>query len=164
MSEDTPGPIVVKKYANRRLYDTANSRYVNLKQISELIKEGHTLEVVDASTGEDLTKVTLTHIILEEERGQGNLLPTEFLHEIIKYGESAYGDFFQRFLNASLEAYRNAQEQMDSAMRSWVPAWPGFPRPGSRPTSGELEQLKQRIAELEARLEAERKPESDGQG
>lgn len=141
--------ITIRKYPNRRLYDTTNSRYVNLRQIAELIKEGHTVEVVDSSTGEDLTKVVLTQIILEEEKGQRSLLPNEFLHEIIKYGESAYGEFFRQFLSSGLDAYREAQHQMEAAFRGWFPAWPVFPSPGGE---GERGELKTRIAELERRL------------
>ena len=91
------------------------------------------------STGEDLTKVILTQIILEEEKGQRNLLPVEFLHELIKYGESTSGDFLRSFLSSGFDAYKQAQEQMTSAFRNWMPpGWPGpqAPQPsksGSRP-------------------------------
>ncbi|MDW7712031.1 MAG: polyhydroxyalkanoate synthesis regulator DNA-binding domain-containing protein [Deferrisomatales bacterium] len=142
--------ILVKKYANRRLYDTVHSQYVNLRQISDLIREGHTVEVVDASTGEDLSKVILTQIILEEERGQRNLLPVDFLHRIIQDGESAYERFLEKGLEAGLTAYRAAQEQMESALRGWMQPWVELSETDSRK---ELETLRARVAELEARLE-----------
>ncbi len=146
--------ILVKKYANRRLYDTAHSQYVNLRQISDLIREGNTVEVVDASTGEDLSKVILTQIILEEEKGQRNLLPVDFLHRIIQDGESAYEKFLEKGLEAGLTAYRAAQEQMESALRGWMKPWVELSETDSRK---EIEALRSRIVELEARL-AKREP------
>jgi polyhydroxyalkanoate synthesis repressor PhaR len=157
MEETETKKITIKKYANRRLYDTTNSKYVNLKQIAQLIKDGHIVEVVDATNKENLTKLILTQIILEEEKEQRNLLPNEFLHEIIKYGESAYSDFFKQFLNASMDAYKNAQQQMESAFRGWLPpSWPGFPQQPQSPQSAskpeEISELEARIAELEGKL------------
>ncbi|RMG94153.1 MAG: pesticin [Candidatus Dadabacteria bacterium] len=142
-----PERILIKKYANRRLYDTHHSRYVNLKQIAELVKEGHTVEVVDATTGEDLTKVILTQIILEEEKDRRDLLPVGFLHQLIQYGESAYEEFLQSVFSAGMAAYRNAQEQMEAVWRTWMGPWATPPTPDQ-----EIETLKRRIAELEERL------------
>ena len=146
-----PVHIRVKKYANRRLYDTLHSQYVNLRHIADLIKEGNTVEVIDASSGEDITKVILTQIILEEEKEQRNLLPTEFLHQIIQYGETTYEDFLSR----TFEAYRRAQMQMESAFQGWFKPW--FD-PGASPQR-ELMALKEKIAELESRLAQEREAE-----
>jgi polyhydroxyalkanoate synthesis repressor PhaR len=146
---ETKAHVLIKKYANRRLYDTVHSRYVNLKQIFEMIREGHTVEVVDASTGEDLSKVILTQIILEEEKGQRNLLPVDFLHRIIQEGESAYEKFLERGLAAGLAAYRAAQEQMESALRGWMTPWMNVPGADAR---SEIETLRERISQLEARL------------
>ncbi|HSH70691.1 MAG TPA: polyhydroxyalkanoate synthesis regulator DNA-binding domain-containing protein [Deferrisomatales bacterium] len=158
MSENRPGPVTIKKYANRRMYDTANSRYVNLAQIAAMIKEGVVVEVVDTATGEDLTKVILTQVILEEEKGQRNLLPVEFLHELIKYGESASGDFLRSFLSSGFDAYKQAQEQMTSTFKNWLPpGWPGS-QPPQNPQAPRVDEdvleLKKRLADLEARLNA----------
>ncbi len=155
MTDETTAPVTIKKYANRRLYDTTNSRYVNLAQIAEMIKEGQTVEVVDAATGDDITKVILTQIILEEEKGQRNLLPAEFLHELIKYGESASGDFLRSFLASGFDAYKRAQEQMASTFKNWMaPTWPGLSSPPSPGVDAEVDDLKRRLADLEARLRA----------
>lgn len=148
-TQDQPLHIPIKKYANRRLYDTVHSRYVNLKQISDLIKEGHTVEVSDVATGEDLTKVILTQIILEEEKERRNLLPTDFLHQIIQYGESAYEDFLEKFLTAGMSAYQSAQERMEGLFRGWMRPWLDASPP---PSQSEIEALRQKVAELEARL------------
>jgi polyhydroxyalkanoate synthesis repressor PhaR len=154
----TPQHIAVKKYANRRLYDTAHSRYVNLRQIADLIREGHTVEVVDASTGEDLSKVILTQIILEEEKDQRNLLPVDFLHRIIQEGESAYGQFLERGLEAGLNAYRTAQQQMEAALRGWMKPWMELSESDAKK---EIQTLRERVQELEAAL-AEREGSHTG--
>lgn len=156
---DTTRRVTVKKYPNRRLYDTANSRYVNLNQIADLIKEGDTVEVIDISTGEDITKVILTQIILEEEKQQRDLLPTEFLHHIIQYGETAYQSFLDRFLSAGLSAYQTAQEHMGSFFKEWMKPWLSLPGDASR---REIQELKAKIADLETRLGEKRRgrPES----
>jgi polyhydroxyalkanoate synthesis repressor PhaR len=162
VSDPKPTPVTIKKYANRRMYDATNSRYVNLVQIAEMIKAGEIVEVVEAGNGEDITKVILTQIILEEEKGQRNLLPTEFLHELIKYGESTSGDFLRSFLASGFEAYKEAQEQMTSTFRNWIPPlWPGARAPGEPPAprvDEDVDELKKRLASLEARLNAQAEP------
>ena len=86
---------VIKRYSNRKLYDTQESRYVTLEEIEEMIRGGKEISVVDASTGEDLTSVTLAQIILENERNRRAALPSAFLHQLIKHGE-AWQEFVQR--------------------------------------------------------------------
>ena len=76
--------IVIKKYANRRLYDTSGSRYINLEDIAARVRNGKDLQVVDAKTGEDLTRVTLTQIIVEDAKGQPTGLPLELLRQLIE--------------------------------------------------------------------------------
>src|SRR5512145_1518077 len=86
---------VIKRYSNRKLYDTQESRYVTLEEIEEMIRAGREISVVDAASGEDLTSVTLTQIILENERTRRASLPAAFLHQLIKHGES-WQDFVQK--------------------------------------------------------------------
>jgi len=108
------GRVVIKKYANRRLYNTASSSYVTLDHLSDMVKEGVDFVVFDAKTGEDITRSVLTQIIFEEEnRGAGtNLLPIQFLRQLIRF----YGDNMQAFLPSylelSLEAFAKQQERM----------------------------------------------------
>ena len=94
------GPITIKKYANRRLYNTATSSYVTLEHLRDMVKEGVEFSVFDAKTGEDITRSVLAQIIFEEEGKQGQtLLPISFLRQLIKF----YGDRMQAFVPSYLE-------------------------------------------------------------
>src|SRR5947209_15942657 len=87
--------VVIKKYANRRLYNTASSSYVTLEHLAEMVREGTDFVVYDAKTNEDLTRSVLTQIIFEEENsGSQNLLPLQFLRQLIRF----YGDSMQTLL------------------------------------------------------------------
>jgi polyhydroxyalkanoate synthesis repressor PhaR len=105
-------PIVIKKYANRRLYNTATSSYVTLDDLSKMVKGGQVFVVQDAKTGEDLTRAVLTQIIVEEEQKGQNLLPIGFLRQLI----SLYGDSMQfmvpRYLEQAMANFASNQDQM----------------------------------------------------
>ena len=101
--------MIVKKYSNRRLYDTEGSRYITLEELAEKIRLGADVKVQDAKTGEDLTQVTLTQIILES-RGAARLLPIPLLLQLIRMGDDALAEFFGRFLSTSLELYFQAKQ------------------------------------------------------
>jgi polyhydroxyalkanoate synthesis repressor PhaR len=109
---------VIKRYSNRKLYDTQESRYVTLEEIEEMIRGGREISVVDATSGEDLTSVTLTQIILENERNRRANLPSAFLHQLIKHGE-AWQDFVQRTMRSSLEGFVSSQRDMERVFREW---------------------------------------------
>jgi polyhydroxyalkanoate synthesis repressor PhaR len=109
---------VIKRYSNRKLYDTQESRYVTLDEIEEMIRAGREISVVDATSGEDLTSVTLTQIILENERNRRANLPSAFLHQLIKHGE-AWQDFVQRTMRSSLEGFVSSQRDMERVFREW---------------------------------------------
>jgi polyhydroxyalkanoate synthesis repressor PhaR len=109
---------VIKRYSNRKLYDTQESRYVTLEEIEEMIRTGREISVVDAASGEDLTSVTLTQIILENERTRRASLPAAFLHQLIKHGES-WQDFVQKSMRASLEGMVSSQRDMERIFRDW---------------------------------------------
>ena len=94
-----PDPIIVKKYANRRLYNTASSCYITLEQLCDMVKQGVEFEVRDARTGEDITRQVLTQIIFEEENKGQHLLPIQFLRQLIRF----YGDSLQAFIPSYLE-------------------------------------------------------------
>jgi polyhydroxyalkanoate synthesis repressor PhaR len=152
---------VIKRYSNRKLYDTHESRYVTLDEIEEMIRAGKEISVVDAASGEDLTSVTLTQIILEAERSHRGNLPSAFLHQLIKHGE-AWQDFIQRSLRSSLENVTTSQREMDRVFREWAAragwgvmaprAEPRAEEPGDRPR--EADKLREEVALLRERLRA----------
>lgn len=106
--------VVIKKYANRRLYNTASSSYVTLEHLADMVKEGVDFVVYDAKTGEDITRSVLTQIIFEEEnRGTGsNLLPIQFLRQLIGFYGNNMQAFLPSYLEMSLEAFTKQQERM----------------------------------------------------
>jgi polyhydroxyalkanoate synthesis repressor PhaR len=107
-----PAPITIKKYANRRLYNTATSSYVTLDNLCQMVKDGADFVVYDAKTGEDITRAVLTQIIVEEEGKGQNLLPISFLRQLIAF----YGDSMQwlvpSYLENSMRSFAHNQEQM----------------------------------------------------
>ncbi|MDE2265761.1 MAG: polyhydroxyalkanoate synthesis repressor PhaR, partial [Alphaproteobacteria bacterium] len=111
-TKKTEAPVVIKKYANRRLYNTETSSYVTLDHLCEMVKEGKEFEVRDARTGEDITRSVLTQIIFEEETKGQSLLPIRFLRQIIRlYGDSMQS-FVPGYLDLSMESFTKNQEAM----------------------------------------------------
>jgi polyhydroxyalkanoate synthesis repressor PhaR len=114
---DKGGPITIKKYANRRLYNTATSSYVTLDHLCQMVKDGIDFVVYDAKTGDDITRPVLTQIIVEEESKGQNLLPINFLRQLISF----YGDNLQwvvpRYLEHMMGAFSSNQDRMRESMR-----------------------------------------------
>jgi polyhydroxyalkanoate synthesis repressor PhaR len=160
--------VTIKKYANRRLYDTESSSYITLDRLAEMVREGREFEVVDAKTGEDITRQVLTQIIVDEEARGSTMLPVNFLKQLIGlYGNSMQGmvpqyleaamDAFQRNQSAFQDAFggkmfadiakRNMQ-MFEGASRAFGAPPPKPKEKSEKPAGGsELDQLK---AELEA--------------
>ena len=117
-------PVVVKKYANRRLYNTATSSYVTLDDLAKLIKEGGDFIAQDAKTGEDLTRSVLTQIIVEQEQKGQNLLPISFLRQLISF----YGDSMQflvpGYLEHAMGAFGRNQDQMRKSLQATFGIFP----------------------------------------
>jgi polyhydroxyalkanoate synthesis repressor PhaR len=112
-----PLPVVVKKYANRRLYNTESSSYITLDNLAEMVRQGRDFVVYDAKSGDDITRSVLTQIIVEEEGKGHNLLPTEFLRQLIGfYGGSMQG-LVPKYLEHAMSAFASHQEQMRAAMQ-----------------------------------------------
>jgi polyhydroxyalkanoate synthesis repressor PhaR len=112
MSSKSEGPVTIKKYANRRLYNTGTSTYVTLEDLATMVKAGEDFAVYDAKTSEDITRSVLTQIIVEQEGKEGqNLLPINFLRQLIRF----YGDSMQnlvpRYLEASIDSLTKEQEK-----------------------------------------------------
>ena len=121
---DGAKPVVVKKYANRRLYNTATSSYVTLDDLAKLIKEGGDFIAQDAKTAEDITRSVLTQIIVEQEQKGQNLLPTSFLRQLISF----YGDSMQvlvpGYLEQAMIAFARNQEQMRKNLQATFGIFP----------------------------------------
>jgi polyhydroxyalkanoate synthesis repressor PhaR len=177
-----PRRIVIRKYENRRLYDTANSRYVNLDEVAALIREGADVQVVDARTGEDLTRLILTQIILEDAKGREFALPSDILRQLVIASGQVSQEGMANYFKAVTDWYQNAYRafvpgspaDMMRAMFSPAaqPPWfygqsgptqaaPPPPPPSPSPESpspersgepADLASLRQRIDELERQL------------
>ena len=159
-----PAAIVIKKYGNRRLYDTTGSRYVNLDDIAALIREGKEVRVEDAKSGRDLTRVTLTQIITEDAKEKPTGLPLELLRQLIVASDQARQEFIMWYLKSAFDTYQAVQSavqnrigNMQSALLSPVESVQRFltsqqPQPPSE--DEELKSLRRRVAELETRLKA----------
>jgi polyhydroxyalkanoate synthesis repressor PhaR len=160
-----PATVVIKKYGNRRLYDTAGSRYVNLDDIAGFVREGKDVQVVDAKTGQDLTRVTLTQIITEDAKEKPTGLPLELLRQLIVASDEVRQEFVMWYLKSAFDAYQKVQDavqsrlgEVQSAILSPMEMMQKFlgasPSPLPRPeTKSELDALRKRVAELEERLE-----------
>ena len=171
-SED--GVVIIKKYANRRLYDTESSSYITLERLAEMVRQKREFKVIDAKTGEDLTRGVLTQIIMEEEARGTTMLPVNFLRQLI----SMYGDQMQavvpQYLEASLEQLQRNQSQLREAMAGafavnpfaeiarrnmemFTAAAGGKAAEDGKPAEGnnkaELAALKAQLAELQQKLD-----------
>lgn len=131
-------PRVIRRYENRKLYDTEQKRYVSLSDLAELIREGHEIQVVESPSGEDVTARTLTNIIVEAERDGQEPLSSGFLHEVIRWGGKVVTvtvdqveQQFDRLVRASLERLKPVREARE-----------------------EMQALMERIGELEAKVDA----------
>ncbi|MDQ1229473.1 MULTISPECIES: polyhydroxyalkanoate synthesis repressor PhaR [unclassified Sphingomonas] len=173
------GIVIVKKYANRRLYNTETSSYITLDHLAAMIRAGRDFKVVDAKTDEDITHNVLTQIIMEEESRGETMLPVNFLRQLI----SMYGDSMQAmvpgYLEASMDSFRRNQEQFKSAVEGafantpfadlakrnlamFEAATQGFkpgaagPAPAAAPAAGkdaEMAALKAELAALKDKIE-----------
>ncbi|WP_374469897.1 polyhydroxyalkanoate synthesis repressor PhaR [Phenylobacterium sp.] len=104
--------VVIKKYANRRLYNTASSSYVTLEHLAEMVKKGVDFVVYDAKTNEDITRTVLTQIIFEEEAQGQSLLPIQFLRQLIGFYGNSMQAFLPSYLELSLASFAQQQERM----------------------------------------------------
>ena len=151
--------IVIKKYENRRLYDSTNSRYINLDEIAQLVKEGRDVKVVDAVSGEDITRVVLTQIIMEDAKEPDSAFPLDILRQMIVASGRATQESALKYMKAMFDVYQNAYRVMAPPMSpfEFMPGSPSrssasAPAPASRreTRTTEVDELKQRVAELEA--------------
>jgi polyhydroxyalkanoate synthesis repressor PhaR len=175
-----PKTLIIKKYENRRLYNTATSQYINQDQVAQLVREGHDVRVVDAASGEDLTRLILAQIVVEDAKAPGSVFPLDVLRQMIVASGRATQESALHYMKAMLDLYQNAYRAMPPAMNPLeLMRWPqpgtmtAPPPPAGAEDRGsavredalkdsqigtklaEMDQLKRRIAELEA---ASRRP------
>lgn len=170
------GPIIIKKYANRRLYNTQSSKYITLDYLAELTRKEIDFKVVDAKTNEDITHGVLTQIIMEEENSGQQMLPVGFLKQLISmYGDSMQG-MVPQFLESSMDNFRKNQKQVQDAIETAITSgpfghiakqniefmrsarealMPNFANLGSKKPEKEesLDELKRQMAALQAKID-----------
>ncbi len=148
-------PVIIKKYENRRLYDTTNSRYVNQGQVARLIREGHDVRVLDAATGEDVTRLVLTQIIVEDAKEPDSTFPMDVLRQMVVTSGKATQENALKYMKAVMDMYQNAYRALAPPLspfgftqpRAATPEAPSGPRQAE---TGNAQELKQRVEELEA--------------
>jgi polyhydroxyalkanoate synthesis repressor PhaR len=113
-------PVILKKYANRRLYDTEKSTYITLNEVAGMVKQGRWVQVTDVETGEDVTAFTLTQIVMEEAKKKNALLPVPLLHLVIRYGEVELSDFFGKYLEKMIKNYLAYKHVADEQFSKWL--------------------------------------------
>ncbi len=109
--------ITIKKYPNRRLYNTETSSYVTLKDVEEMIREGRQVLVTDAKTDKDVTAFILTQIVMERAKRQHSILPVSLLHLLIRFGEDTLNEFFENYLEQTIHSYLNYKKSLDEQFR-----------------------------------------------
>lgn len=155
-----PESLLIKRYPNRRLYNASAGKYVNLGDLAAAVRRGADVKVVDAKTGEDLTRIVLTQIIVEDAKEQPVGLPLELLRQLIVASDHAGREFLMWYLGAAFDAYKKIQGTVESRL-SEVSSAALSPlnmmknllgTPTAAASTEELDQLRKRLAELETRL------------
>jgi len=152
--------ITIKKYENRRLYDTTNSRYINLDEIAELIKEGYEVKVADATSGEDITRVVLTQIIMDDAKGPDSAFPLDVLKQMVIASGRATQEGALRYMKAMFDLYQDAYRALPLTPFQFMPGSvsraregsAAAPAPAQQTAATEVDELKQRVGELEAMI------------
>src|SRR5215212_9352274 len=166
--------VIIKKYANRRLYDTESSSYITLERLAEMVRQKREFKVVDARSGEDITHNVLTQIIMDEESRGETLLPVSFLRQLIGlYGGGQVQSLLPQYLEASLDAFQRNQSQMRDVLSNAFTSNPfaelarrnvemfqaaatGRPAPAAGGNGGredEIERLRAELADLQAKVD-----------
>jgi polyhydroxyalkanoate synthesis repressor PhaR len=165
------GKVTIKKYANRRLYDTESSAYITLDRLAQMVREGREFEVVDAKSGEDITRQVLTQIIVEEEARGSTMLPLSFLKQLIGLYGNSMQTFVPQYLEAAMDAFQRNQSAVRDAfggnvfadiakrnMAMFEDASRAFTgKAGSRaepnPSSSDMDELRAELAALQAKVD-----------
>jgi polyhydroxyalkanoate synthesis repressor PhaR len=168
------GKVTIKKYANRRLYDTESSTYITLDRLAQMVREGREFEVVDAKSGEDITRQVLTQIIVDEEARGATMLPINFLKQLIGLYGNSMQNFVPQYLEAAMDSFQRNQSAVKDAFSGNVfadlakrnmamfedasralgggKAMPGA-KPEAKPSGSEVDELRAALAELQAKVD-----------
>jgi len=163
------GKVTIKKYANRRLYDTESSTYITLDRLAQMVRDGRDFEVVDAKTGEDITRQVLTQIIVEEEAHGSTMLPINFLKQLIGLYGNSMQNFVPSYLEAAMDAFQRNQSAVKDAFSGNVfadlakrnmamfedasRAFSGKPKAESKSPATDVDELKAELAALQAKVD-----------
>jgi polyhydroxyalkanoate synthesis repressor PhaR len=163
------GKVTIKKYANRRLYDTESSTYITLDRLAQMVREGREFEVVDAKSGDDITRQVLTQIIVDEEARGATMLPINFLKQLIGLYGNSMQNVVPSYLEAAMDAFQRNQSAVKDAFSGNVFAdlakrnmamFEGASRAFTAKktethtaTGSEMDQLKAELAELQAKVD-----------
>jgi polyhydroxyalkanoate synthesis repressor PhaR len=166
------GKVTIKKYANRRLYDTESSTYITLDRLAQMVREGREFEVVDAKSGEDITRQVLTQIIVDEEARGTTMLPINFLKQLIGLYGNSMQNFVPSYLEAAMDAFQRNQSAVKDAfsgnvfadlakrnMAMFEDASRAFSgkkteaKPSSSSAASEMDDLKAELAALQAKVD-----------
>lgn len=163
--------VVIKKYENRRLYDTTNSRYINLEEVAQLLQQGHDVQVVDATTNEDITRLILTQIIVEDAKTPNSAFPLDLLRQMVVASGRVSQESALKYMKTMLEVYQdtyramvppinpfdftqnlrtdrgNRPDEQRPAAEDTTPG--GRRKKNDRQETDEVKELKRRLAELE---------------
>lgn len=143
------GATIIKKYANRRLYDTGRSSYVTLDDLCEMIQEGHNFVVVDAKSGEDITRSVLAQIIVDQESESENLLPTNFMRTLISFYGNNVKAMVPSYLEQTLDNFVSNQERLREQISKSLEGMRSMnPMDGMFPASGALEEITRQNMEM----------------
>jgi polyhydroxyalkanoate synthesis repressor PhaR len=155
-----PKTVIIKKYENRRLYDTTNSRYVNLDEVAQMLRDGIDVRVVDAGTGEDLTRLILTQIVVEDAKGRNSGFPLDILRQMVVASGKVSQETILKNMQAMFEMYQNAYRALtpfDFMQGMAGAAKPSNPAPDAKAAApegkrSEVEELRRRLEELEKQM------------
>ena len=166
-------PLIIKKYENRRLYNTLTSQYINQEQVAQLVRDGYDVRVLDAASGEDITRLVLAQIVLEDAKTPNSVFPLDVLRQMVVASGKATQDSALRYMKTMLDMYQSAYRALPAPLNPfdlmrtpWAPAadgtgtHDGIQRAGDRPAPAaevspeapKVIELQRRIEELEARL------------
>lgn len=176
MKAKTPQPLIIKKYENRRLYNTLTSQYINQEQVAQLVRDGYDVRVVDAASGEDISRLVLAQIVLDDAKTPESVFPLDVLRQMIVASGKATQDNALRYMKAMMQMYQSAYRAMPSPLSpfefisgAWGQDKKDQPTPASAQAgetrssisassgqSSEVEELRRRVEELEAALRRRR--------